>query len=124
MSREIDIAWAAGLFEGEGSCYIVNSQNRRPTLELSSTDEDVVKRFMTIVGVGKLYTFDRKGHKSGWRWMTGKKSEVVIVLELLMPYLGIRRLAAANELMERTTTMVSRLSKNDKLELLRNAGLV
>jgi len=55
----LDTAWAAGLFEGEGSvCWLnmsTTNQRRVPNLGLSTTDEDVIRRFHSIVGVGFVY---------------------------------------------------------------------
>lgn len=43
------IAWAAGLFEGEG-CSSWNNRNKRISLQLATTDEDVVLRFKRAIG--------------------------------------------------------------------------
>lgn len=47
-----EIAWAAGLFEGEGCMTRSGSQK---VMRLVSTDEDTVRRFWEIVAVGKVY---------------------------------------------------------------------
>src|SRR5712691_1669149 len=52
MNREVEIAWAAGLFEGEG-CF---TQNRgRPVARLTTTDVDIVVRFAEAIGWGMIY---------------------------------------------------------------------
>ncbi len=47
-----EIAWAAGLFEGEG-CITKNGNS--PALRLNSTDEETVIRFQRIIGAGAVY---------------------------------------------------------------------
>lgn len=48
------LAWAIGLFEGEGS--IVTREYRHSIqLTLYSSDEDIVRRFRKIVGFGKVF---------------------------------------------------------------------
>ena len=58
MTTETEIAWAAGLFEGEGSIgfrggsrgYVYAYLN----LQLRSTDQDVVYRFHQIISEGNV----------------------------------------------------------------------
>jgi hypothetical protein len=51
VTRNVEIAWAAGLFEGEGC---VTEINRRFALAVKNTDEEVI-RFDEIVGLGRMY---------------------------------------------------------------------
>lgn len=103
--RNIDIAWAAGLFEGEGCITCLKPDGgRNPyariSLELGSTDLDVVERFASIVGVGnvvKRATKQRDHHKDLWRWSIGSKNGVLHVLDLLRPHLGSRRSKASDD---------------------------
>ena len=60
MWNPIDLAWAAGLFEGEG-CFTFQGSKKARTrggrlgkAQLSMTDEDVVRKFHTIMGFGSL----------------------------------------------------------------------
>lgn len=52
-------AWAAGLFEGEGSIIIQNYSHggRGFKLQLSMVDKDVVKKFHEVVKCGQLHEF-------------------------------------------------------------------
>lgn len=104
MSATADIAWAAGLFEGEGCISIRDRPNTRAAgpsarLSLTSTDHDVALRFQRIVG-GKLdeSPYVRNGfahHKPIWTWRIENAPGVIQVLRLLRPYLGERRAAKA-----------------------------
>lgn len=49
-----EIAWAAGLFEGEGSFDHSAGNAHRPRATMSLTDQDVLERFMRAVGVGTI----------------------------------------------------------------------
>ena len=60
-----EIAWAAGLFEGEGSIYPSGSGVR---LALKMTDEEPIRRFAKIVKRGSVY-----GPYSYERWSDGHK---------------------------------------------------
>jgi hypothetical protein len=95
--RERDLAWAGGLFEGEGC---IGLSHKAPSLQVRMCDEDSVRRFGLIVGAGKVYgpyetkpTADHKP-KSPWRpnflW-TARSGAAIEVAKLLFPYLGSRR---------------------------------
>lgn len=101
------IAWASGLFEGEGSCGLLGGQ-RQPVAQLSMTDEDVVERFARIVGRGAVHSYrsnQRTTHggqrKQQWRWSVQSAEDVGHVLGLLWPFLGERRKEQAYYVMER-----------------------
>jgi hypothetical protein len=47
-----EIAWAAGLFEGEGSITHVYG---RTQLRIHMTDFEVLERFLEIIGAGRIY---------------------------------------------------------------------
>lgn len=68
--------WAIGLFEGEGCLTISGTQARA---KLNSTDEDVVRRFARIVGVGQVREENGQikfGYKPQWEWFTGSQQDV------------------------------------------------
>lgn len=95
-SHEYLIAWAAGLFEGEGSFSICNHGVR---MQLTMNDKDVVEKFAQVVGCGTLCKDCRKFLRApGWRWQTGQAKEVFRLISLFRPYLGSRRLKRAAEI--------------------------
>ena len=90
-----DLAWAAGLFEGEGSVFLVKST---PALSLTSTDLDVVERFKAIVGVGCIRARKhRPEHKLPHEWRIGNFHDIQAVIAMLWRWLGARRRARATE---------------------------
>jgi hypothetical protein len=97
-----NIAWAAGLFEGEGSIHVSSQGNRyrwpRVQITLGSTDHDVVARFVEIVGVGRIHTQTRpnRNHRTMYRWDV-RGLEAAAILKAFMPWLGARRRAKAEE---------------------------
>jgi len=103
------IAWAAGLFEGEGSITLLHPSRYhkpRPVLELQMTDFDIVRRFKKAVKVGCLCFRKRRLTKSGKRvaiWSTACKADVRKLLKLFLPYFGIRRRKRAKEVLKYTT---------------------
>src|SRR3990167_5406713 len=52
----IEIAWAAGLFEGEGCISVHRSKGRRPQpkLNIAMTDLEPMERFAKALGVGNV----------------------------------------------------------------------
>ncbi len=86
-------AWAAGLFEGEG-CIGPDE------VRLKMTDEDVVRRFAAIVGVGTVYPPYRQAQLNrlpAWQWVTARRRNVEIILTRFLPYFGQRRAAKARQ---------------------------
>jgi hypothetical protein len=105
-----DVAWAAGLFEGEGSvCYLPKCRALR--LQMKMTDEDVLRRFTEIVGTLSIPNPTHRnrparamnsvpnrtalGSKPVWQWHMDSVRSVQNVLRQFWPYLGERRRAQA-----------------------------
>lgn len=102
MASEVDLAWAAGLFEGEGCINVYRQKGRkfiRITLSLCSTDRDVVERFAKIVGYKEVTELKRytKKNKIVYRWQTAHTEHVKRILRELMPYFGKRRTRQASD---------------------------
>lgn len=87
-----ELAWAIGLFEGEGS--ITLRRNGTVTLSLAMTDLDIVERFLAAIGTGRLSSqpAGRNGRRKRlWRVDVDEIGEVVRILDLFYPRLGRRR---------------------------------
>lgn len=100
-----EIAWAAGLFEGEGCIYkaVMKKKYIYIRLNVTSTDLDVLQKFHSIVRYGKIYNKTVQAHcKPAYAWQLQKSSdqidEVKNIIMLFEPYLGRRRRAKAVEL--------------------------
>lgn len=103
-----DIAWAAGLFEGEGSILCAYRLGRRPgrtmpRLSMGSTDLDILERFAATVGGKVKGPYRPNGSKTPtsrkdiYCWRVETVRETQRILRLFWPYLGERRRAKAAE---------------------------
>ena len=102
MAHEVEHAWAAGLFEGEGSVTTQPSGTRgrlRVRFSLATTDEDVILRFQRVLGCGTVRgPFMKKGAlKPQWSYYAGRAEHVQHIAAILRPYLGSRRSAKLEE---------------------------
>ena len=93
-----DIAWAAGLFEGEGCVTISTVDGRKyllASVSMHPRDRDVLERFHRIVGVGTLCG----PHKNGMcRWAGhGSRLRPLLEDEEFVRHLGARRRARIEE---------------------------
>jgi hypothetical protein len=116
VPTDTEIAWAAGLFEGEGS-FIVHHNRRYGGASLATTDRDVLDRFQAIVGFGNIYAAMGKAHGAGvaagtrkqcYQWSGWSAVQVRQLIDLFWPYLGERRRARALEVRAATEGIGSR----------------
>ena len=98
---KMEIAWAAGLFEGEGCIHLAV---HCPVLQLNMTDEDVVRKFHTVVSCGTVSgpygprVGDRKT-KPYWAWRVSGSEYPQTLIAAFWPHLGIRRRNKAIEVL-------------------------
>lgn len=84
---EAEIAWMAGLFEGEG-CILKHNGENSIRLQLQMDDQDVIERFYALVGFGKVGI---RPNGRSWCWASGAVNEVRQLLILMLPWFGERR---------------------------------
>jgi len=102
-STREEIAFAGGLFDGEGCITVYSKLGKlscNPRLTLAMTDEDSVRRFANIVGVGHVRYSHPPSHKSTgrqpqWHWTAGSFEHVQHVLAVIWPWLCQRRKSCA-----------------------------
>lgn len=99
VNRE-QLAWAAGIFEGEGTIATrrigKREQDRAIVASIRMTDEDVIKRFHSIVKVGNVQGPSKPKNpkwKPLWTWQTGSFEGSQAVTALLWAWLCSRRRA-------------------------------
>jgi hypothetical protein len=85
-----ELAWAAGLFEGEG-CFSVLKDGRGPQASLSMVDQEIVEKFADIVGAGKIYPYHKPPYQPVYKWQSGDFEQFQHVVCVLWPWLGRRR---------------------------------
>lgn len=98
-SRE-QLAWAAGVLEGEG--WFGFYRPEKPCIEMESTDEDVVLMVQEIFGVGLVSYRKARNERSQntFRWTVRRRDEVAYVLTLIDEFMGARRSERIAELRE------------------------
>jgi hypothetical protein len=104
INRELEIAWAAGFFEGEG-CFFASFQKPRQDgsrlfrthASLTQKDALLLEKFKNIVGFGSICN----NSKSTKAWKTSRVGEAAQLLALFEPWLSERRLNKAKELLEK-----------------------
>jgi hypothetical protein len=107
-ATETAIAWAAGLFEGEG-CFNLTvhkaSKVRRrpyPRAQLRMTDHDVVERFASVVEHGSItgpYKCKNPKHLAFWNWCWGGRAAMDWMWANFGPFLHKRRRAKLMEIL-------------------------
>lgn len=107
--KKTDLAWAAGLLDGEGCIAIYHSSKERSagnlylTVQIGMTCHNTLLRFRNIVGHGSIV--ERGGQSSRfWQYTTmGRGAENV--LRKLYPYLFTKRRQARIAFVFRSTTL-------------------
>lgn len=97
---ELDWAWAAGIFEGEG-CLYSRPGRGQATLAVQMCDRDIVERFATIMGCGRMGFQASKNpkHRDLWKWVAGRRDDVLRICDRLYPMMGVRRRAKMDEVL-------------------------
>lgn len=108
------LAWAAGLFDGEGhiGCrdrtgrtHLVRYKTPRTlVITISQHHRGVLQRFQKAVGLGTIYTVHRKRPSgepyTSYSWRTGKFEYVQAIVAMLWPWLGtVKRTQATRALL-------------------------
>lgn len=85
--KEVELAWAAGFFDGEGC----TSYHRRLTgrgaqlrMAINQMKRLPLVRFKKAVGAGAIYPCRTQG---GYMWSTGDYQTILRIFNLLLPYL-------------------------------------
>lgn len=100
MKRTAAIAWAAGLFEGEGTVVYGASHKGPLRAKISSTDRDVLDLMVERSGVGGVYgprSPNGFGVKPYYEWVVNGHAARGFLMEIL-PMMGQRRAARIGEL--------------------------
>ena len=120
MISQSDIAYIAGLFDGEGSIYFARriekkkkhkgkgyrtSMSQRISMEITMTDESVVRWVHEVLGVGTVNKKPRKGRRKDgtkylmqWKWRCTFR-QAYYVCCLIWPY-AHTKLPKINQILE------------------------
>ena len=131
MISSEDIAYISGLFDGEGSIYYAKriekkkkhkgkgyrtSMSQRISMEVTMTDESVIRWLHEVLGVGTVVKKPRKGlRKDGTKYLMQYKwrctfRDAFYVCRLLWPY-AHTKLPKINQIIEHYSGMIM----NDKV---------
>jgi hypothetical protein len=114
-SREIDVAWAAGLFEGEG-CISYGVKRGNVIVQVRMTDRDIIERLHAVVPCPKIGIVLPKSdhHKTQYRWTLTAPDRIREFLNMTLPYFGERRSTRAQELLAFLDTRPGRGARNGR----------
>ncbi len=109
---QTEIAWLAGIYEGEGSCAITDGRAIR--VEVVMTDKDVVEQIQFLTGLGSVSSLAPRGenHKPAFRWSIGSINAVEF-LTAILPWLGERRASRAKDAIENWNSNKRQSTAND-----------
>jgi hypothetical protein len=95
----VELAWAAGFFDGEGCTSYRKKSKPQWGAQVSITQfhPETLERFQSAVG-GKVYgPYQRNDGKEFWQWRASSKADGFTALQKLWPYLGsLKREQAAS----------------------------
>lgn len=93
MPSEVDRAWAAGFWDGEGSTSPygrARADGRKPGIKMyvsqARNESELIYRFHTIIGVGSVK--ERTDRSGVWVWVCTDARGCDRAIEILWPYLG------------------------------------
>lgn len=96
VTTKAELAWLAGLLEGEGSFTLLRVRGtgprNRPVIKVAMTDLDVVQRARDIAGFGVVST--ARPNKKGCvmhAWQSMDRELAPKLMRKLLPYMGERR---------------------------------
>jgi|SRR6185437_4290006 len=103
--RADEIAWLAGIFEGEGTLDFDKKCNT-VRMTICMTDKDVLDRVCQVAGFGKVIpktSPSRMGPKKKpmYQWRIGNRAECLLLANAIFPWLGERRKARISEAIQR-----------------------
>jgi len=94
MSREIELAYLSGVFDGEGSMGMWSKGKDKGSgfrLQVEMGDGDTVLRFLTFFQKGSITGRQRdEKYKMMYQWRVNGEDAKVVAREM-MPYLSRRR---------------------------------
>jgi hypothetical protein len=101
-----NLAWVAGLLEGEG-CFSTSKRTKtgggyQLSITCNMTDEDVLIRLHNILGVGSVrgpYKKGKEHHKPQWCFTIRRMEDAKEVMLAIRPWMLSRRQARIDELL-------------------------
>lgn len=106
MPTDAEIAWFAGIFEGEGTFETSKRSTARMTIAMS--DRDIIERIDKVFPCGRaLAVRNDEGMRARYVdpkpmyvWRLGTGAAITEVIASILPWLGERRSARAQEVLD------------------------
>lgn len=121
VHREIELAWAAGFFDGEG-CFKGARTNglsdkKYGRISISQKDSEVLYRFKSAVGeLGSV----NGPYNNMWYYVATRKADIIVICELLRPYLSSIKVADMDNMLTNIKNIQEykpRLSKEEVVDI-------
>jgi hypothetical protein len=89
--RDVDLAWAAGLIDGEGCIQIAKRSTKNGhgyvlSFMVNMTHEATILRLRDLFGFGSITPLKTTHKRPQWRWVLGC-AQAEILLRMVRPYL-------------------------------------
>lgn len=114
MRRSAELAWAAGIVEGEGSIHVRDRDTHRSiVLTVVMSDLDVLQRLESVLRVGTIVGpyQQRPGVKPLWHWNVTCARHVAAVVMTLYPLLHGRRRKQVRKVLDAWQRMPGRKNR-------------
>lgn len=121
MATDIEIAWVAGLLEGEGSFLTKSGGRYSAVVKCQMADKDVLDHLQRILDCGLIHACKTRNenHKPTWVW-TVQGDQAVEVMASTLPFMFSRRTEQIEEAL-RVHLDRKKLVEDEKLKkILRN----
>src|SRR5262245_8537339 len=91
MRRE-EVAWLAGLLEGDG-CFARNASNRAMRVRISMTDRDVLETCHRVTGMGKVTGPYGASYRPTpmYVWEVARRNDAYALMIMVWPFMHQRR---------------------------------
>ena len=131
---ETDVAWIAGILEGEGYFGIDNRSKDRyevskippaPFIKVSMVDEDIIQRLSKLLD--KSYFSPSRKTITGKQVYTlhvGEKEKVLFILQKILPYMGVRRSERITECISHLQTWKEWVENGGRVENAKRANQI
>lgn len=98
MMTENQLAWLAGLLEGEGNFHIQCPRGvPGVVLRMGTTDRDIAERAHDLMGSKKVNTYKLHSGRKDYHCVAAYGANAVKLMTAVFPYMGERRKARITE---------------------------
>ena len=91
MPKKEEIIYLAGFFDGDGC--ITTSPKTNFRLTISNTNKEILDWIKKNFGgnINNQHLPKNPKHNTSWKWITTKRTDVLRILELIYPYLIVKK---------------------------------